>query len=168
MSKAEFNSRLQHLANVFEIVCISSSLDDYNLDSWQEGNAYNTPVLDDLETDMKSWSSMSKSIDSTCWQFARAHSKPYISAQLSPDSEECIPVTNRKWCTSYNNFRKDGCQYEFLHPGRMCNYIHSCSYCLDIGLGHMPHKVWQCNEFYQSGQADSLDPSSTDLSDDEL
>ena len=43
-------------------------------------------------------------------------------------------------CSSWNTFRKDGCQYEFLNPGKKCVFLHCCSICEYNGFGIQPHK----------------------------
>ena len=53
-------------------------------------------------------------------------------------------------CTSWNRFRKDGCRYEFLNPGKSCRFLHHCSKCKANGLDSMSHKEWQCSEFENS------------------
>ena len=82
VSKVEFNSRLQHLANIFEIVCINSTLNDFKHESWSEGNEYCERVLSDIEHNVKSWETLSRSIDSTCWQFAKSFADQFDTPEL--------------------------------------------------------------------------------------
>ena len=166
MSNLEFTSRLQHLSNVLEIICLSSTLNDYSHDSLVEGLEYNERVVSDIEHNLKSWESLNRSIDSTCWQKAKSYSDKLASRDLYSDNSENFftksdfsdipepssPVSDQKWCTSFNSFRKKGCQYKYLNPGRSCKYVHSCSYCKGIGLGDLPHKALQCPDYYQSGE----------------
>merc|ERR1711954_621405 len=49
VSQIEFVSRLQHLANVFELTCLSSSLGDYGGESFNIAKEYDSKVLSDLE-----------------------------------------------------------------------------------------------------------------------
>ena len=55
-------------------------------------------------------------------------------------------LDGHKVCTSWNVFNKEGCQYEFMNPGKKCKFIHHCSICQANGLNYMPHKAWQCSE----------------------
>ena len=71
LSKAEFLSRLQHLVNVFDIVCLNAPLTAFNHSSFNEANEYNSRILHDIETGLKHWSTLSRSIDSTCWTYAK-------------------------------------------------------------------------------------------------
>ena len=126
-------------------MCLSSDLSHFNHSSFDVGKSYNFRVLNDLETGVKTWETLNRSIDPTCWIFAQqaaaSHDKKFASENLNEK------VVNKK-CTSWNTFFKDGCQFEFLNPGKNCRYIHSCSICDEHGLENMPHKAWECdNEF---------------------
>ena len=105
-------------------------------ENWSISKSYHDRVLNDIETGVKSWESLSPSIDSTCWQYA----KEYFSNSHPAHVEK----SSYKKCTSWNHFRKDGCQYEFLNPGKTCKFIHCCSTCEALGLGNLPHKTFEC------------------------
>ena len=69
--KAEYNNRIQHILNTLEIDLLGSSLYDFDNHSWQIGREYNARLINDIEVGLKSWESLGKSIDPTCWTFAR-------------------------------------------------------------------------------------------------
>ena len=156
ISHGELVSRLQHLTNVFEIVCLGSSLDTVDQESFQTALEYESRILSDIETGVKEWTTMSRSIDSTCWTYAQKMAAS--SAENCPQFSD-IGV---KRCTSWNLFRKNGCQFEFLNPGKICKYLHCCSLCEQIDYGCLPHKVFEC-EHFGSPELD-FDPPYTDHS----
>ena len=53
-------------------------------------------------------------------------------------------IAGQKICTSWNVFYRNGCQFEYLNPGKSCQYIHHCSICQANGINFSPHKAWQC------------------------
>ena len=71
VSQQEFNSRLQNLANTFEIVCLASTQDNYNEASWAVGREYFSRVINDIETNVKHWESLTCAIDPSCWDLPR-------------------------------------------------------------------------------------------------
>ena len=156
VSLREFNSRLQHLINVFEIVCLSSPMESYNDSSWSIGKSYSERIFRDLETGVKSWEFLDRAIDPTCWGFAKDF---HVSTDNVSESESISVLKEPKYCTSWNTFHKKGCQYEYLNPGKMCRFIHSCSNCRELGLGEMDHKSWQCFEDYTLDCSTDNDPS---------
>ena len=147
VSKTEFLNRLQHLVNVFDIVCLGTPLSSFNGASWTEGHEYNKRILHDLETGVKDWKTLSRSIDSTCWTFAKINSdaKLYSDSSTYSDSDgsvyDSVCENSPRKCTSWNSFRKSGCQFEFLNPGKTCRFLHSCSTCEANGQLDMPHKA---------------------------
>ena len=163
VSNVEFLSWLQHLVNVFDIVCLGSDISSFTHSSFTEGLNYESRVLDDIETGVKDWSTISRSIDSTCWTYAKLLSKNrfYSDNSLSDsdtytDSDYSCLDTGRKKCSSWNLFRKNGCQYEYLNPGKNCKFVHSCSTCEANGVFGMPHKALECEDFVHPDEIDSL------------
>ena len=67
ISLVELKSRLKHLTNVFEIICLGSGISDYRDENFTIGFEYNARVLSDIETNVKSWSDLNPCIDPTCW-----------------------------------------------------------------------------------------------------
>ena len=63
MSDSEFLARLTHLKNVYEIACLSSSISSFSDNSWMIAREYDTRVISDIESGSKSWSSMSKGLE---------------------------------------------------------------------------------------------------------
>ena len=137
-------------------MCLGSSLEDFNPISWRIGREYNARLVKDIEVGLKDWENLSKSIDPTCWTLAKECVSPpdHESVLSEPESflsepesvfSEPEPVESewsddQKMCTSWNVFRKNGCQYEFLYPGAVCKFKHQCSICLN------PHKALHCPE----------------------
>ena len=75
-------------------------------------------------------------------------------------AKECVPLPDSnssltheildndiKMCTSWNTFQKNGCQYEFLNPGKYCKFGHYCSLCRANGIDFMPHKALEFTEY---------------------
>ena len=165
VSNVEFLSRLQHLVNVFDIVCLGSDISSFTHSSFTEGLNYDSRVLHDVETGVKEWSTISRSIDSTCWTYAKLLSKNRFHSDSDnslsdsdtyTDSDYSGLDTGQRRCSSWNSFRKNGCQYEFLNPGKICKYVHSCSTCEANGVFGMPHKALECEDFVHPDEIDSL------------
>ena len=86
---------------------------------------------------------MDKAIDATASQYARelcSKSKP----NAQPKSNNA--GNTQKMCTTYNSFRKPGCQYEHSNPGEQCVYLHVCKKCKTTKGLNLRHKEWQCTE----------------------
>ena len=113
-------------------------------------------MISDIETGVKSWSNLNPCIDPTCWQMAQ---KIAANDKILPNEPNHV-----KSCTSWNNFKKDGCQYEFLNPGKSCKYSHFCSTCDSLGLGNLPHKAWECE--FDPCDDYPINPTDDDLQDD--
>ena len=58
ISHIELKNRLIHLANTLEIVCLSSSLDDFDSPEWQVGREYDRRLISDIEVGLKSWDTL--------------------------------------------------------------------------------------------------------------
>ena len=139
MAQQELISGLQHLSNVFEIVCLSSELVDFQTESFKVGYEYDSRLLGDLEIGVKSWLNLDRCIDSTCWAYAQK----MVSTSNSDPSQsftEHSEIIHRR-CSSWNSFKKDGCQFEFLNPGKSCKYVHCCSIWKANHLCQVPHKA---------------------------
>ena len=172
-SKPEFISRLQHLVNIYDIVCLNSALSSFNDASWTEGLEYDSCILQDIQTGVKEWSTFSCSIDPTCWQMVRQLSNSEDFNNLSSDSDLASKKFTSynyapeggvlKKCTSCNSFSKYGCQYKFLNPEKKCKFVHSCSICDAHGNFDMPHKAFECEEYFDYSH--ELNSYLTDLGD---
>ena len=154
ISNRELVSRLQHLANVLEITCLNSSRSDFTHSSFSEARAYDSRVLSELETGVKDWLTLDRSIDSTCWQFAR---QLHEANSFTPEPQEFSPNFNNdlKKCTSWDLFCQEDCQFEFLNPGCTCKFMHSCSICEANGMPGMPHKALYCPDNQSDSDHDS-------------
>ena len=82
-----------------EIVCLGSSVEDYDHFSWKIGREYDSRFLNDIEIGLKNWENVSASIDPTCWAFAKEYESP-------PDS----------FNTPYESFVSPQDEGEFLLP----------------------------------------------------
>ena len=143
-NKTEFISRLQHLMNTLEIVCLGSSLSDFDSYSWKIAREYDSKVVKDIEQGYKTWENLNRCIDPTAWKYAEEMiPKPSKPAQNAKNSNQ---NSNQKMCTTYNTFRKEGCSYEHNNPGENIVYVHACSTCRQKGLGSKRHKAHQCPE----------------------
>ena len=69
-------------------------------------------------------------------------SKP---ASQTSKTNSSNPNNQQKMCTTWNNCRQDGCQYEVNNPGQNCIFLHLCSRCRSKG-NYRKHKLWQCTE----------------------
>ena len=85
VSKAEYNSPLQNLINMMEIVCLGSSNEDFNNLSWKITREYNSQLVNDMEVGFKNWDNLNRSIDPTCWAFAKEYVSPSDFAPLTDD-----------------------------------------------------------------------------------
>ena len=84
---------------------------------------------------MKDWEHLNNCIDPTGWSYAK---------QLVPNMESLSANSQKfedggeKICTTFNQFRKQGCHFEHRNPDKSCKYVHQCSICSG------GHKAWQC------------------------
>ena len=65
-----------------EIVCLGSSLQDYDHLSWKIGREYNARFIHDVEIGLKNWETFNPSIDPTCWAFAKQYVSPFLKGNL--------------------------------------------------------------------------------------
>ena len=143
VSQLEFNNRLQHLCHVFEILCLSSSLSDFDTQQWRVAREYDRKIISDIEFGLKQWESLKNCIDPTGWSYAKQ-----MVTQNQEFANSKSPDRGQKICTTYNNFRKQGCHYEHS-TGKSCIFLHQCSVCKG------EHKFWECTveddqKFYNS------------------
>ena len=64
VSNTEFLARLRHLRNVYEISCLSSSLQSFSDPAWMVAREYDNTVISDIEAEIKTWESLSNGIES--------------------------------------------------------------------------------------------------------
>ena len=154
ITSKELISRLQHLSNVLEISCLRSNLLEFCSESWTEARNYNSRVISEVETGVKDWLNLDRAIDSTCWQFAKQLASAdfnFSDTDTNTDADaygdtdsDSDSLSNLIRCSSWNTFRKKGCQFEFLNPGRDCKFLHCCSTCESNGRGLLCHKSIHC------------------------
>ena len=143
VTKAEFNSRLQHILNVLEISCLGSNLTDFDTHSWRVAREYNFKVIKEIELGYKSWETLNRCIDPTNWAYAKEIvPKP---AQKQQNQGSTKNQNNQRLCTTFNTFRQNGCHYEANNPGETCVYLHACSHCRQKG-SLQSHKAFQCSD----------------------
>ena len=101
VSEIKFKNRLQHLANTFEITCLSSSLSDFNSPEWQISREYDRRLISDLEVGLKSWDTLKNCIDPTCWSYAKE-----VVQNIQPNSKSSSrsPDRGHKLCITWNKF----------------------------------------------------------------
>ena len=71
MSDDEFLARLKHLKNVFEIACMSSPLNSFCDPPWQIAREYDSRVVSDIESGVKSWCSLANGLESDAMYVAK-------------------------------------------------------------------------------------------------
>ena len=70
-SKIEFQNCLQHLCHMFEIVCLSSSVSDFDSHELLVGREYDRKIIFDIEVGLKNWEGLNNCIDPTGWSYAK-------------------------------------------------------------------------------------------------
>ena len=143
---SEYLARLQHIMNVFEMVCLGSKLNEYDTYAWRVGREYNEKIVKDIEMGYKTWTSLDRSIDPTAWTYAKeVVPSPTLKTNQQPNrgqNEKGLGPT--KLCTTWNTFKQQGCHYEHHNQGETCVFQHFCSKCKLKGL-FKKHKAWECN-----------------------
>ena len=95
---------------MMEIVCLGSSNEDFNLSSWKIAREYNSRLVNDIEVGLKNWENLNRSIDPTCWAFAKELVSPSDSVHLS-DSYDSVSLSdlseNYNSHGDYENFPPD-------------------------------------------------------------
>ena len=152
VSDNEFLARLRHLKNVFEIVCLSSSLTSYCDLSWQIAREYDARVLSDIEAGVKTWETLSSGLETDAIYVAKEtvelRNKPKTPKNLKDLKDK--PKTDKKdtkksGCTTYNTHRaSDGCYWEHLNKGQTCIFDHFCSWCKSNRNVVEKHKEMSC------------------------
>ena len=127
-----------------DIVCLASNPNDFDNPAWKIGQEYDSKIVRDIEQGLKFWESLDRCIDPTGWAYAKeviakSNFKPNPANKPQGNGQN----SGIKMCTTYNNFRRDGCQYEFNNPGQQCVFQHICGNCKAKGLVRK-HKTWQC------------------------
>ena len=135
-----------------EIVCLSSSLKDFDSSSWRITKSYAEKILRDLELGYKSWLTLDKCIDSSAWNYAKEMNPDQkVNAQGAKNnqysSQNNSQNNSQKLCTTYNTFKRgESCAFEFNNPGETCVYLHTCSSCRQRGFMNKSHKAFNCRD----------------------
>lgn len=153
VSDNEFLARLRHLKNVFEVVCLSSSLTSYCDLSWQIAREYDSRVVSDIEAGVKSWESLSMGLEPDSIFCAKEtvelrnkvnKPKGLKDPKDKPKNEKKDP-NKKSGCTTYNSHRtSDGCYWEHLNKGQTCVFDHFCSWCKSNRNVVEKHKELSC------------------------
>ena len=144
----EFLARLRHLRNVFEIACLSSSLNSFSESAWHIAREYDTRVLSDIESGAKSWVTLSNGIEPDSIYCAKETVENRIKAKKvtgqNKDTKKDVKK-DRKACTTYNTHRSsDGCMWEHQNKGETCVFEHFCSWCKQNRNTVEKHKAFNC------------------------
>ena len=149
MSDAEFLARLKHLKNVFEIACMSSPLSSFSDPPWQIAREYDSRVISDIESGVKSWSTLSNGLESDAMYVAKEtvelrnkNNKP-VRPKKEGDRQKSDP--KKTGCTTYNTHRSsDGCLWEHRNKGESCVFKHFCTWCKANRDVEEKHKSFNC------------------------
>ena len=150
MSDSEFLARLTHLKNVYEIACLSSSISSFSDNSWMIAREYDTRVISDIEPGSKSWSSMSKGLETDALYCANQTVELRNKGKVKPKDNKDIKKVkgdkeSKKPCTTYNTHSvSEGCYWEHNNRGETCIFEHYCSWCKANGDIKEKHKVFEC------------------------
>lgn len=156
MTDNEFLARLKHIKNVFEIACMSSPLSSFSDPSWQVAREYDSRVIADIESGIKSWETLANGIEPDSIYMAKEtvelRNKANAKKNKSVDPSKKTKDDNVKrgdpkknGCTTYNTHRSsEGCFWESQHRGETCVYKHFCSWCKLNREVEEKHKVFNC------------------------
>ena len=150
VSEAEFLARIRHLRNVFEIACLSSSLNSFSDPAWTIAREYDNRVMSDIESGAKNWNSLSNSIEPDAIYCAKETvdnrnrlNKVKKNVPTNPMKKE--GEKSKKVCTTFNTHRSsEGCYFEQQNEGKTCVYEHSCSWCKANRNAVEKHKAINC------------------------
>ena len=147
VSDAEFLARLRHLKNIFEIACLSSSLNSFSDPSWLVAREYDNRIISDIEAGAKSWVSLSIGIEPDAIYCAKetVENRAKAAKKVANPKEAKDKKSSRKVCTTYNSHRgSDGCYFEQQNQGQKCIFEHSCSWCKENRHVVEKHKLFNC------------------------
>ena len=149
MTDAEFLARLRHLRNVFEIACMSSPLSSFSDPPWQIAREYDSRVISDIESGIKSWENLANGLEPDAIYIAKetVELRNKSKKVLKPKKEEDKPKTDPKktGCTTYNTHRSsEGCLWEHRNKGETCVFKHFCTWCKANRDVEEKHKSLNC------------------------
>ena len=154
VSDTEFLARLRHLKNVFEVACLSSNLATFSDPAWQVAREYDSRVIADIESGVKTWEGLSNGLETDAIYVAKEivelktrAKKPLKDKGDKPDIKNEKPKKDPKnnGCTTYNTHRtSDGCFWEHTNKGETCVFDHFCSWCKANRNTVEKHKSFNC------------------------
>ena len=151
MDDEEFLSRLRHLKNVYEVACLSSNLSSFSDSAWQVAREYDTRVVADIESGAKTWSTLSKGLETDAIYCAnqivelKNKAKKPVKDPKDVKNPRDKKDTKVKACTTFNTHRSsDGCFWEHNNRGETCIFEHFCSWCKTNRDVKEKHKVFDC------------------------
>ena len=152
MSNTEFNARLKHLENVFEVACLSSNLAAFTDPAWQVAREYDSRVISDIESGVKTWDSLCNGLETDAIYCAKETvelknktKKPKDPKDPKDKKRELKDPKNNKSCTTYNTHRaSEGCYWEHNNKGETCVFEHFCSWCYSNREVKEKHKLIHC------------------------
>ena len=103
-------------------------------------------VLQSIEQGYTTWETLSQTIDSAAWTFARDLVQPKGKQQGQGQVTKGQGQNSQKLCSTYNTFKKEGCAYENSNPGETCMFVHQCSACNKRGFPNRKHKSKNCRD----------------------
>ena len=103
-------------------------------------------VLQTIEEGYKSWETLSPTLDSAAWNFARDLVPPPKVKQQSQSQNFKTQNSSQNICSTFNTFKKDGCAFENSNPGESCIFVHQCSTCAKRGFPNRKHKAFNCRD----------------------
>ena len=159
MAAQEFTARVQHLANVMQVVIINSTLAEHNDKSWQIGRDYTNRVEADIRDGAKAWHFLTPNIQADCYVFAKDHqasTQANKTTRVDKGGEKSDKFEVKKdrdakanmICRDYNTKANTGenCSWELdeNNTGKRCNRLHDCSTCFKSGA-HRAHRALTCS-----------------------
>ena len=148
MSDPEFLSRLRHLKNVFEVACLSSNLTAFTDPAWQVAREYDSRVIADIESGVKSWETLSNGLETDSIYCAKETVEMRNRTKKPKDPKEPpkkVKDVKSKPCTTYNTHRgSEGCYWEQQNKGETCVFEHFCTWCKANRDTKEKHKVLNC------------------------
>ena len=150
MSDGEFLARLRHLKNTFEIACLSSNLASFSDQAWQVAREYDTRVVSDIESGVKTWDTLSNGLETDALYCANQIIELKIKSKkgikdVKKDDAVKKDKGKTKACTTFNTHRSsEGCAWEQRNEGESCVFKHFCSWCKANRDVEEKHKAFQC------------------------
>ena len=151
MDDEEFLSRLRQLKNVYEVACLSSNLSSFTDNAWQVAREYDTRVVADIESGAKTWSTLSKGLETDAIYCAnqivelKNKAKKPVKDPKEPKNPRDKKEAKVKACTTFNTHRSsEGCYWEHNNKGESCIFEHFCSWCKTNRDVKEKHKVFDC------------------------